>query len=192
MPEPAGEAVDTGAPGLDAIVGSIGPKIRELRAQRNLSLQQLAVRAGVSAAAIHKVERGDMVPTITTLLKLASALGRPVGHFIDDAEPQYPVAVHSRARELRPGEPFTGPASQFVLTGTVTVIEPGAGGAAEPTRTAAGEELVFVLDGTLEFRVAGQAFRLARHDSLHYRTEYPRSWSNPGTKAARAIWISTS
>jgi transcriptional regulator with XRE-family HTH domain len=184
-------SVDPGPAGLDEIVGSIGPKVRELRAQRNLSLQQLAVRADVSAAAIHKVERGDMVPTITTLLKLASALGRPVGHFIDDAGPRYPVAVHTRARDVRSGAPFTGPANQFVLDGTVTVTEPGAGGSAEPSRAGAGEELVYVLDGTLEFEVAGEPYRLARHDSLHYRTEHPRRWTNPGAKPARAIWVST-
>lgn len=182
MPKPSAEP---GPVALDEIVGAIGPKIRELRAQRNLSLQQLAVRADVSAAAIHKVERGDMVPTITTLLKLAGALGRPVGHFIDDAGPQYPVAVHSRARDAGPA--ITGSANQFVLQGTVTVVEPGEGGSAEPSPT--GEELVFVLDGTLEFEVAGQPFRLGRHDSLHYRTEHSRRWTNPGAKPARAVWI---
>jgi transcriptional regulator with XRE-family HTH domain len=174
-------------PGLEEIVSSIGPKVRELRAQRNLSLQQLAARAEVSAAAIHKVERGDMVPTVTTLLKLASALGRPVGHFIDDAGPQYPVAVHNRAKDVTPGEPITGPANQFVLDATVTVVEPGAGGSAEEAAT--GEELVFVLDGVLEFEVAGEPFRLSRHDSLHFRTEHPRRWTNPGAKPARAVWI---
>ncbi|MGH9003030.1 MAG: helix-turn-helix domain-containing protein, partial [Acidimicrobiia bacterium] len=58
-----------GVPGsLNEIVTSIGPKLRELRLQRGLSLQQLADRADVSAAAIHKIERSGMVPTITTLL----------------------------------------------------------------------------------------------------------------------------
>jgi transcriptional regulator with XRE-family HTH domain len=185
MPKPSAEP---GPAALREIVGSIGPKVRELRAQRNLSLQQLAVRADVSAAAIHKVERGEMVPTITTLLKLAAALGRPVGHFIDDAGPQYPVAVHTRARDLRPGDPFTGSATQFVLQGTVTVIEPGSGDSAEPSPT--GEELVFVLDGTLEFEVAGEPFRLGRHDSLQYRAEHPRRWTNPGAKPARVLWFS--
>jgi transcriptional regulator with XRE-family HTH domain len=185
MPKPSAQP---GPAALDEIVGAIGPKVRELRAQRNLSLQQLAVRADVSAAAIHKVERGDMVPTITTLLKLATALGRPVGHFIDDAGPRYPVAVHTRARDARPGEPFTGSANQFVLQGTVTLVEPGDSGSAEPSAT--GEELVYLLDGALEFEVAGEPFRLARHDSLHYRTEHARRWTNPGAKPARAVWIS--
>jgi transcriptional regulator with XRE-family HTH domain len=71
--------VDAAARGSwEPIVGAIGPKLREARQQLGLSLQQLAARAEVSAAAIHKVERGDMVPTITTLLKLAGAVGRPI------------------------------------------------------------------------------------------------------------------
>ncbi len=41
---------------LSAVVNSIGPKIRHLRKQWSLSLQQLADRSDVSTAAIHKVE----------------------------------------------------------------------------------------------------------------------------------------
>jgi DNA-binding transcriptional regulator YiaG len=35
------------------VLASLGPKVRQLRRQKNLSLQQLAERAGLSAAAIH-------------------------------------------------------------------------------------------------------------------------------------------
>ncbi|MGH7746297.1 MAG: helix-turn-helix domain-containing protein, partial [Candidatus Dormibacteria bacterium] len=69
---------------LGRIIGSLGPKIRELRQQKGLSLQQLAERSDVSAAAIHKLERSGMVPTIATLMKLATALNRPVSYFVDE------------------------------------------------------------------------------------------------------------
>src|SRR5215475_14967396 len=78
---------------VDGIVSSIGPKLKQLRHEQRLSLQQLAAKADVSAAAIHKIERNDMVPTITTLLKIATALDRPVSYFIDsDETPPEPVA----------------------------------------------------------------------------------------------------
>src|SRR5436305_11536422 len=81
---------------VDRIVSGIGPRLRELRLQHSLSLQQLAERAGVSAAAIHKIERSGMVPTITTLLKLAEAFDRPIGYFVDEvAEGAGPVAFTS-------------------------------------------------------------------------------------------------
>src|SRR5881397_887534 len=84
----------------EPIVDAIGPKVRESRGALGLSLQQLAARSGVSAAAIHKVERGDMVPTITTLLKLAGALGKPIAHFVDDGAAA-PVADHVKADARR-------------------------------------------------------------------------------------------
>ena len=65
---------------VDEVVSSIGPKVKELRNMRGYSLQQLSDRSEVSPAAIHKVEQGNMVPTITTLLKLAAALDRPVSY----------------------------------------------------------------------------------------------------------------
>ena len=68
------------------IVSGIGPKVRALRKQAGLSLQQMAEQADVSAAAIHKIEQSGMVPTITTLLKVAGALGRPVAYFVDEQE----------------------------------------------------------------------------------------------------------
>ena len=62
----------------DAAVGEVidglGTKVREVRQQKGLSLQRLAERAGVSAAAIYRIEQGNMVPTITPLMKLAVAL----------------------------------------------------------------------------------------------------------------------
>src|SRR6476661_9067324 len=75
---------------VEGIVDSIGPKLQRLRQEQRLSLQQLAVRAEVSAAAIHKIERNDMVPTITTLLKICAALERPVSYFteVDEGEPE--------------------------------------------------------------------------------------------------------
>src|ERR1700730_10717824 len=55
MVSAASQKSESGAE-LDQIVSSIGPKLRELRLQQGLSLQQLAERAEVSAAAIHKIE----------------------------------------------------------------------------------------------------------------------------------------
>jgi transcriptional regulator with XRE-family HTH domain len=207
MPKPADDAItriDPGpdgqpdVPGLAKIVESIGPKVRVLRAQQKLSLQQLALRADVSAAAIHKVERGDMVPTITTLLKLASALGRPVGHFIDDVAARFPLAVQTTEAGRTPEPdapdgvqtfPVSGPAEQYALEASITVVEPGVGGSRDAARAPAGEELVYLLDGTMELRVGEEPYALRKGDSLHYRSEHPLRWVNRGRRPARLLWV---
>jgi len=84
---------DAGAGDVERIVGSIGLKVFSHRKRMGLSLQQLGERSDVSAAAIHKIEQGGMVPTITTLLKIAGALGRPVSYFVEEDIGQDDLAV---------------------------------------------------------------------------------------------------
>lgn len=180
----------------EPIVGSIGPKVRQLRQQLGMSLQQLAQRSEVSAAAIHKVERGDMVPTITTMLKLAAALGRPIGHFVEDAGAQAPVASHIPAagrpalRSVADGMELagiSGAADRFRTVGAVATIAPGAVGTG---RRRPGEDLMLVLRGTVAFDIAGEHYTLRKGDALHYPTDHPHHWSNPGRSDASAVWIS--
>jgi transcriptional regulator with XRE-family HTH domain len=180
----------------ESIVRAIGPKVRQLRQDNGLSLQQLARRADVSAAAIHKVERGDMVPTVTTLLKLASALGRPMGHFVDgDGEP-LAVAHHVRAEE-RPAVPslpgvaetaVSGPPDRFTLRGRITDVEPGA--ELEPDRHG-GEDLLLVLDGALDVSVGDERYTLDEGDSLHWVADHRARVHNASSAPARVLRMSS-
>jgi transcriptional regulator with XRE-family HTH domain len=52
-----------------------GETVRRLRKERNLSQEALAERAGMNADFVGFIERGENVPTLTTILQLARALG---------------------------------------------------------------------------------------------------------------------
>ncbi|GAY08861.1 transcriptional regulator, MerR family [Pseudonocardia sp. N23] len=184
----------------EPIVGAIGPKVREVRQLLGLSLQQLAGRSEVSAAAIHKVERGDMVPTITTLLKLSSALGRPIGFFVDDADWAGPVGVHIRGTDRPPAPLDWAPEVAGVNASAIAVpnerlrgsgvwaeIEPG-GASGDGRSVRSGEELVLVVSGVLAVDIAGERYRLEAGDSLHFPADRPHSWQNPGPDAVTAVW----
>jgi transcriptional regulator with XRE-family HTH domain len=177
------------------VIASIGPKVRQLRRQRNLSLQQLAERAGLSAAAIHKIERNGMVPTITTLMKLSAALNRSVAYFVDEEQTEPAVLVRSDERkpvftskERLDLAGISGPYGQFFMAGAVATIEAGADSG--PKRMEhPGEELIFMLEGTVCFEVEGEEYTLRRGDALHFRTDRPHRWGNPSVRPARAIWM---
>lgn len=181
---------------LSAVVNSIGPKVHRLRKQWSLSLQQLADRSDVSTAAIHKVEQGTMVPTITTLLKLAAALEQPVSYFVDEEQesPSYVVFTPAARRRsiYTPHQGLTlggisGPYGQYFVATAVAEVEPGANSGESPLRHA-GEELIHVLSGRLDVAVGDQEFQLRRGDSVHFRTDYEHRWSNPTKRPARAVW----
>jgi transcriptional regulator with XRE-family HTH domain len=177
------------------VIASIGPKVRQLRRQKNLSLQQLAERAGLSAAAIHKIEHNGMVPTITTLMKLAAALNRSVAYFVDEEQAEPAVLVRSDERkqvytskERLDLAGISGPYGHFFMAGAVATMEPGADSGAKRMEHP-GEELIFMLDGTMSFEVEGQEYTLRRGDALHFRTDRPHRWGNPSARPARAIWM---
>jgi DNA-binding XRE family transcriptional regulator/quercetin dioxygenase-like cupin family protein len=182
---------------VDGIVSSIGPRLKHLRQERHFSLQQLAARAEVSAAAIHKIERNDMVPTITTLLKIATALDRPVSYFVDSDEgPREPVAFTPAGNRPAVDTPHaglslagvSGPYTPFRSAAAVATVEAGANSGDRPL-VHPGEELIFVLEGELTFDIASTRYRLGRGDALHFIGDQDHHWVNEGKTRARAVWI---
>ncbi|MFD1935709.1 MULTISPECIES: helix-turn-helix domain-containing protein [Nonomuraea] len=182
---------------VDEIVSQIGPKLRALRTAQRHSLQQLATISDVSAAAIHKIERNGMVPTITTLLKLGTALGVPVRYFVEEDD-QPPEPVHYTPSDRRPTvytpheglalAGITGSYRQFQTAAAMATVTPGASSGAKRMQHP-GEELVHVTEGTLTFQVGDQTFSLSAGDSLHFSGEVPHRWANDGDHPAKAIWI---
>jgi len=188
---------DGAAGELERIVGSIGLKVFSLRKRMGLSLQQLGDRSDVSAAAIHKIEQGGMVPTITTLLKIAGALGRPVSYFVEEDVGQDDMAMLTPPDEDRPVftshkgitlNSISGPYSRFLLAGARATVAPGASSGRKPMQHP-GEELVHVTSGVLEFTVTGQSYQVGAGSTLHFRGDQPHTWRNPGTAEARAVWM---
>lgn len=181
---------------VDEIVSSIGPKVKRLRQEQRLSLQQLAVKAEVSAAAIHKIERNDMVPTITTLLKVASALDRPVTFFVEQDGRPDPVAftpASDRPAVYTPHAGLTlagvsGPYAPFRSAAALATVDPGANSGDKPLAHA-GEELVFMLEGTMTFDIAGTRHEVGPGDALHFMGDQAHHWVNQGKGEARLLWV---
>ena len=72
----------------DSINQRISARIRIERESRGWSLTELAERAGVSRAMIHKIERGESSPTATLLGRLSGAFGISMSTLIARAEMQ--------------------------------------------------------------------------------------------------------
>jgi transcriptional regulator with XRE-family HTH domain len=73
--------------------GRLQQNLRRLRRERDLTLDALSERSGVSRAMISKIERGVAVPTATVLGKLAAALEVGLSQLVGDARPREPVLL---------------------------------------------------------------------------------------------------
>jgi uncharacterized cupin superfamily protein len=83
---------------------------------------------------------------------------------------------------------LTGPYGRFFMAGAIATVEVGGDSGLKPMEHP-GEELVYVLDGTLRFDVDETEYVLKRGDALHFRTDRPHKWANAGTRPARALWL---
>jgi transcriptional regulator with XRE-family HTH domain len=183
-------------PEIERTVSEIGAKVAKARAERGWSLAQLAERSGLSTAAVHKIEKSGMTPTIASLMKVAAALGKSVGFFVDEVEATRPVTVirgveRSRLYTSKQGlelQNISGRYGPFWVAGAEAHVEPYADSGEEPM-SHPGEELVLVLDGQMTFTIDGEGYDLEAGDSIHFRTVRPHSWANPDGVPARAVWL---
>ncbi len=183
-------------PEIERTVSEIGAKVAKARAERGWSLARLAERAGLSTAAVHKIEKSGMTPTIASLMKVAAALGKSVGYFVDEVEATRPVTViradeRSRLYTSKQGlelQNISGRYGPFWVAGAEAHVEPGADSGPEPM-SHPGEELVLLLEGRMTFTIDGEPYDLGAGDSIHFRTVRPHSWANPDDRPARAVWL---
>jgi transcriptional regulator with XRE-family HTH domain len=183
-------------PDIERTVSALGAKLAAARAERGWSLAELARRAGVSTASVHKIEKSGMTPTIATLMKVAAALGTSVSSFIDE-DVAMPAAIVVRGDERarlytsKTGialDNVSGRYGRYRLAGAEARIEPRANSGPDPMRHP-GEELVYLLEGEMSFTVDGELTQLGPGDSIHFRTDRPHTWANPSERPARALWF---
>ena len=79
----------------------IGAKIRALRTEKKLGLVQLGEHTDLSAGLLSKIERGKLIPTLPTLLRIALVFGVGLEHFFVDSSERPTVAVVRKKDRLR-------------------------------------------------------------------------------------------
>jgi transcriptional regulator with XRE-family HTH domain len=182
---------------VDRIILKLGEKIKTLRMEKGWSLQDLAEKSGISAAGIHKIESNGIIPTITTMMKIADALGKKVSYFIEEErEDKDVVFVPAGRREaiftFKKGLDLQGISAKkygdFMMTAAYSVVEIGASSGKKPM-SHRGEELVYCLQGRMEFKVKDKIYILTPGDSLHFRTHQEHSWKNVGNVQAKLLWV---
>jgi quercetin dioxygenase-like cupin family protein/DNA-binding XRE family transcriptional regulator len=177
----------------------IGPKVRALRLRKKLGLVQLGQHTGLSPAMLSKIERGQLFPTLPTLLRIALLFGVGLEHFFVDGEERPAVAVTRKRDRLRmPDRPdATAPAYFFEsLDYPVTdrkiqafhVEFPEPSRASEPHRHD-GAELIYVLKGRLVVNVDGDDTALDEGDAMYFDPKAPHSYRREGPSPCAAIVV---
>src|SRR6266704_1672278 len=164
--------------GADSVARAIGDRVRQGRAGRGWTLNQLAERSGVSRR---------MLVSIATLLLISDALGIGLPALVDmDRSPGLRVTRAGAAAVLWRGK-LGGQAVLVAGTEPPDVTElwdwtlgPGESHSSE-AHAAGTRELLLVLDGQVELRVGQHAEILAQGDSASFAGDLPHGYVNAST-----------
>src|SRR5262252_3023954 len=177
--------------GADSVARAIGGRVRQGRAGRGWTLDQLAERSGVSRRMLVSIEQGSANPSITTLLRVSDALGIGLPALVNlDRPARLRVTLAGAAPVLWRGE-AGGQAVLVAGTEPPGVTElwdwtlgPGESHCSE-AHTAGTRELLLVLDGQLELRVGQHAEVLAIGDSASFAGDLVHEYVNTGSAVTR-------
>ncbi len=185
-------------PKLQIPVVRIGEKVRGLRKKNGHSIQKLSELSGVSPAGIYKIETNGMVPTITTLVKLATALERRVSFFVEE-EDSYPASRFIRKSERKIIVSNQEGRSEVVaerlrrgrMEAIYRTLEPGSK-SKNPLVKSESEHLIYCLRGELNIRRGEESFQLKEGDSFHCEANDRVNFENKGRSEARFLIVDAS
>ena len=188
---------------------SIGARLRSLRTEHGFSIRSLAERADISSSVISEVERGKTEPSISTLKRLAAALGTSITYFFTPASQVNGHVIRASSRKKvsfnsapdshdqrssikAQGVHFevASPDSSDVLEAIYGRYEPGAS-TGEELYTHEGEEWGMVLSGRFKVTLADEEPFLDVGDSIWFHSNIPHKIENVGPGVSEYIWIDT-
>lgn len=186
---PAAEAVEP-------INRHLGARVKQLRAERDWSLEALAAASGVSRSMLSQIEREQANPTLAVTQRIARAFSMSLGDLVetpgvtssvtviraDDRAYHYRSDKHCRIRTLSP----------LNLEKDVEFYEVQlqAGGALRSAPHFAGtREFLTVESGQVRVESGGDAEDLAPGDSASYRADVPHAILNTGKTVATIFLV---
>ncbi len=175
----------------------VGAKLLQLRKEQGKSLRELSKLSGISANAISLIERDKISPTIATLTKLIIALNTNLTFLFDEKESKDIIYISNNGRSYIELESKnsrvkleslgTGLPNQD-MEPLIAIFEKGAS-SGNKIITHKGNELVYCLEGEMEFEIDGETYLLQPGDSLFFNGSRPHKWRNASRKQTKVLAV---
>ncbi|MDE9367477.1 helix-turn-helix transcriptional regulator [Luteipulveratus sp. YIM 133132] len=171
---------------LAKIIDGIGPRLRSVRQEREITLADLSERTGVSVSTLSRLESGQRKATLELLLALAGAYRLSLDELVGSPAVGDP-RVRTQAR--RHGSMTMIPLS--VQPGQVQVFKLVFHERTSPEhprpRTHEGYEWLYVLEGRLRLLLGDQDLVLTRGEAVEFDTRVPHWFGSADDKPVEAL-----
>lgn len=173
------------------ITNLVGNRIREIRARRKITQQQLADSANIPRATLATIEKDESNPSLGAVYKIAVALNCSIDDLLEKQHDRVEVIRNDQMGRVESGDgnyrattvsPLGNPAyhqQAFTLAAESSYI-----GKPHPPGS---EEYLHILEGEITLEVAGEQIPLRQGDSAHFRGNIHHSYHNLGSATARGM-----
>ncbi len=167
----------------------LGQRIKRLRQEKGLGLNDLANETGHSVAYLEKIEACEIIPPVALLISLARALEVDSGTFLKEdeaagrrAEEQAKRTAHYSYQTLTPAAAHKH-LKAFAISIPPHTAHEGVGYRHD------GEEFIYVLSGEVEVRVGENINHLSPSQTLHFNSAISHHLANVGHEEAKLLVV---
>lgn len=164
-------------------VEEIGRRIRTLRQEKGLSLEELSQMTGYETDFLAQIESDQLQPQLGTIIKLSKALDSAFGRLVSGVGHRlYSITRKDERKVVSRSTSQKGKKKVYTykslapevkgrhMEALIVELEENP---EEETSVHEGEEFIHVLDGTVALKIAGDAFELNPGDSAYYLSTTP-------------------
>ncbi|MCG8689408.1 MAG: XRE family transcriptional regulator [Desulfobacterales bacterium] len=177
----------------------LGPLLRAIRNSRNLTIKDVALKAGVSSSLLSQIERNRISPSLDTLLQLLEVYGVPPNKFFKDYETMTRVEIVKKDQRKiyqRKGFKYETLCGESQAKGSHSFnaffleLAPGQKrGDADDGHL--GRELGIVISGSAQLIYGDEVYEICAGDTLSFFSQIPHIIKNNGEELFQAYWIVT-
>ena len=172
----------------------LGVRLRHARLVAGLTMTQVAQKSQCSESLISKIEAGQASPSLAMLHRIAVTLDTNISTLTTEEAPREgPVLLNGERPVIKARgillERITLPKRGGLLQANIHIVPPGK--ASDGLIEHVGEEVGFVLEGSIELVLGNECYLMQAGDAFHFSSQMPHGYRNIGKVAARIFWVNT-
>ncbi len=175
----------------------IGKRIRKLRKERGMTLEELSQKSGVALATLSRMENNKMTGTLASHNGICKALGASLADLYRELEDESKT-VDTVPKQRRTEHFLHTNKAKYELLVTKTLdkkimplmVRLEAGGKTQKEQNKPGvEKFIYMIAGTMDAVIGDQTYPLKRGDSLYFDASLPHVFRNTAKTEVSAICV---
>lgn len=178
-------------------------KIKTLCKDKNITLQELSERSGITIEQFELMDGSDKIPSLSWLIKISRGLGVRLGTFLDDYQEIGPII--NRQNERDNVATFSSQLSSdnahldfYALAARksgryfepfIIDINPSKEPTNETSSSHEGEEFIYVIEGSITIQYGTETHVLQQGDSIYYDSIVPHLINPANGKKAKVLAV---